>query len=155
MATNVAPDALAAPGEHAPVPVRRAAVVVAEFLAAYAVYQLALVAGAPLGRAAWGGTHTTLPATLRVGSAIAVLVYLAFAAVVLRRGGFHVRWIPRSAARRGTWAVAVILTLSSLVNVLSESPWERFLNSPVTLALAALCFLVAKRGGDTAIVKSS
>jgi hypothetical protein len=155
MTTNVAPDALPAPGKRASASVRRAAVVVAGFLAAYAVYQLALVAGAPLGRAAWGGTHTTLPANLRVGSAIAVLVYLAFAAVVVRRVGFQVRWISRSAARRGTWAVAVILTLSALVNVLSESPWERFLNGPVTLALAALCFLVAKRGGDTVIVKSS
>jgi hypothetical protein len=149
MATDVAPDALAASSERASASVRRAAVVVAGVLAAYAVYQVALVAGAPLGRAAWGGTHTTLPVSLRVGSATAILVYLAFAAVVVRRVGFHPRWMSRSVAVRGTWIVAVILTLSALVNLLSESPWERFLNGPVTLVLAGLCFLVAKRGGAT------
>lgn len=44
------------------------AVVAATGFAAIAVFQVALAAGAPLGRAAWGGTH---PEQLPVGSALA------------------------------------------------------------------------------------
>jgi hypothetical protein len=132
----------------APAPVRLAAVVVAGLLGAYAVYQLTLVAGAPLGRAAWGGAHSTLPASLRVGSVVTVFVYLLFAAVVLRRVGFRVPWISRAVAVRGAWTVAIILTLSAVVNFASQSAWERFLNGPLTLLLGGLCFLVAKRGGE-------
>jgi hypothetical protein len=127
--------------------VRIAAVAVSAFLGAYAVYQLMLAAGAPLGRGSWGGAHTTLPANFRVGSVVAALVYIAFAAVVLRRAGFRVRWVSPTAARRGTWVVAVILTLSAVANLLSDSPWEQYLNGPLTLLAAALCFFVAKRGG--------
>jgi hypothetical protein len=121
---------------------------VAGILGVYALYQLTLVLGAPLGLAAWGGTHTTLPAALRVGSLVTILVYLVCAALVLRRVGYRVNWISRTAALRGTWAVAIILTLSAILNLASDSAWERLLNGPLTLALASLCFFVAKRAGE-------
>lgn len=53
-----------------------------------AVFQIALAAGAPLGRAAWGGSHFgTLPVGLRVGSGVAVAVWVFAAVVVLARAG--------------------------------------------------------------------
>ena len=42
----------------------------------------------------------------------------------------------------------VLLTLGALANFLSQSPWERFLLGPVTLVLAALCFVVARSAAD-------
>ena len=132
-------------GDRAGSRVRLAGAVVAGLLGVYAVYELALVFGAPIGRAAWGGTHTTLPVDLRLGSVVAVLLYLVSATIVLRRAGFQVPWISVTVAVRGSWVVATILTLSAVVNALSDSPWERFLNAPVTLALAALSFYVATR----------
>lgn len=130
--------------------VRRSGVAVAVGFAVVVVFQLALIAGAPLGRAAWGGTARVLPTSLRVGSSVTVLVYSLAALLVLRRAGFHIRWISRAFARRGTWAVVVILPLSALANFASESPWERFLMAPVAIVLAVLSFIVARNANDTA-----
>ena len=56
-----------------------AAVVVSVLLAGLAVFQVALVTGAPLGRLAWGGQHEVLPRQLRISSAVSVVVYAAMA----------------------------------------------------------------------------
>ena len=53
-----------------------------------AIFQAALALGAPLGRAAWGGTRTHLPTGLRIASAAAVVFWLLAALIVLGRAGF-------------------------------------------------------------------
>jgi hypothetical protein len=116
--------------------------------AGLAVFQFALIAGAPLGRAAWGGTATQLPQSLRLASAVTILIYVLGALLVLRRAGFTIRWISAEFARWGTWALVIILTLSALPNFLSQSPWERFLLAPTALLLAVLCLIVALKGAD-------
>lgn len=129
--------------------VRRAAMAVAVGFAALVAFQLALVAGAPLGRAAWEGTARVLPTSFRIGSSVTVLLYSLAALVVLRHAGFPVRWVSPAFAHRGTWAVVVILPLSALANFASESPWERFLMAPVAVVLAVLSFIVARNADDT------
>jgi hypothetical protein len=94
--------------------VRLAAIVVAVVLTGLAVFQVALIAGAPLGRAAWGGTSTYLPKRLRIASAITIVIYVLGALLVLRRAGFPIRWISPAFARWGTWAFVIILTLAGL-----------------------------------------
>jgi hypothetical protein len=112
--------------------------------AGLAVFQLLLAAGAPLGEAAWGGANEGgLPPGLRVGSAVSIVVYAVAAAVIIRRAGFRVNWPSRTTARIGTWVLVVLMTAGTLANVLSQSPWERFLLGPVTLVLAGLCLVVA------------
>ncbi len=83
-----------------------AAVLVCVVLGALAVFQALLVAGAPLGRFAWGGRSHVLPAGLRVGSAVAIAVYALVAAVVLRRAGMVSGGIPADLARTATWVAA-------------------------------------------------
>lgn len=56
-------------------------------LAALAAFQAALVAGAPLGRLAWGGQHVVLPRNLRIGSAISIALYAFFAVLMLQAAG--------------------------------------------------------------------
>src|SRR5215207_8897976 len=56
-------------------------------LAALAVFQLALVFGAPLGRFAWGGQHRVLPPRLRVGSAVSILIYALICLIAWDRVG--------------------------------------------------------------------
>ena len=51
------------------------AVVAAVGFIVLAVFQVALALGAPLGEAAYGGTHTDLPVALRITSAFAAIVY--------------------------------------------------------------------------------
>ncbi|GGM67895.1 hypothetical protein ACFFX1_46680 [Dactylosporangium sucinum] len=110
-----------------------------------ALFQLALAAGAPLGRAAWGGGHAgQLPANLRVASLVALLIWAAAALVVLRRAGLAATALPAGVGTWGTWVLAGLLTLGALMNLASSSPWERFVWAPWAATLAALCFLLAR-----------
>ena len=86
---------------------------------------------------------------LRVGSAISIVAYAVAAALILRRTGFRAPWLSRAVARIGSWVLVVLLTLGTLANFLSQSPWVRFLLGPVTFVLAALCFVVARSTADT------
>ena len=124
---------------------RGAAVAATVGFAGLALFQLLLVAGAPFGAAAWGGTNDgQLPTNLRVGSALAIVVYGLAAAVILARAGFGVRFISRAVARIGSWVLVALLTVGALANFASQSPWERFLLGPVTVLLAGLCLVVAR-----------
>jgi hypothetical protein len=112
-----------------------------------ALFQAAIAAGAPLGRASWGGTHEgALPTGLRIASAVAVLVWTFAALLVLRRGGLGLHAIPEPAARWGTWILAGLLLLSALLNAASSSPWERYFWAPYALTLA-----VPRRGNEVLV----
>ena len=129
---------------------KRAAGAATVGFAGLAVFQLLLAAGAPLGEAAWGGTtEGQLSTGLRVGSAISIVVYAAASALILRRARVRVRWPSRTVARIGSWVLVVLLTLGTLANALSQSPWERFLLAPVTGVLAGLCLVVARSAEDS------
>lgn len=121
------------------------ATVAAVGLVGVALFQLAIAAGAPLGRASWGGTHAdTLPTRLRVISAVAVVFWGYSALVVLRRGGVGSFAVPEGLARGGTWVLFGLLLVSALANFASPSRWERYFWGPAVLLLAALCFLTAR-----------
>ena len=122
----------------------KAAAAAAAGFTGFAVFQLTLALGAPLGRAAMGGAHTYLPTGLRMVSAIAVLIWLLAALVVLRRGGYRAPLISARAARAGTWVLTGLLSLGVLLNLASPSGWERFLQAPITAILAVLCLIVAR-----------
>jgi hypothetical protein len=124
-------------------PARAVAMAAAVGLLAIVGFQLALAFGAPLGRAAWGGSHDRLPGRLRVGSAIAAVIWVLGAAVVLARGGFDISPVPATAARWGTWVLVVMLSVGALMNFASRSRWERFIWGPVALLLAGLCLVLA------------
>jgi hypothetical protein len=122
-----------------------AAIAAASGFLAIALFQVALAAGAPLGRAAWGGAHAgQLPTGFRVGSAIAVGVWALAAAIVAGRAGIVVTPFAPAFLQRGTWVLVAVTLVGALMNFASPSPWERFMWAPATLALAGLCFLIAR-----------
>ncbi|WP_062298535.1 hypothetical protein [Demequina maris] len=108
-----------------------------------AVFQVALAAGAPWGRAAWGGASPgRLAARLRAGSAVSAVLLLGMAAVVLARAGLL-------GSGEGTlitvlmWVVVAFAALSTLANLASRSPLERAIFGPTSLALLAGTLTVA------------
>jgi hypothetical protein len=113
---------------------------------AISAFQVALAMGAPLGRAAWGGAHERLPRNLRIGSAVAVVIWLLAALIVLARGGMPVVPLPSVLVDWGTWALVGLSGLGAIVNFASSSPWERFGWGPLALILAALCLILALNG---------
>src|ERR671917_2033912 len=97
-----------------------AAVVGVVLLAALAVFQTALICGAPLGRFAWGGQHVVLPSRLRIGSAVSIVLYALFALLVLQAAGV-VSLLPDGVADVGIWVLTGYLALGVALNAISRS----------------------------------
>lgn len=120
-----------------------AAVLACVLLAALAVFQVALVLGAPWGRFAWGGQHEgVLPTRLRVGSAVSILLYALFAVVLLDRGDL-VDVLPDTASRVAAWMLVGYSALGVVLNGVSRSTHERMVMTPTALGLAICSLLVA------------
>ena len=99
------------------------------------VFQGALAAGAPWGRAAYGGTRSgTLPRHLRTISGLSAPIYGGGATLILCGSG-----TPRARARAFT-ALSVFMGLGVLANGASRSPVERALWTPVTAATTVLAW---------------
>jgi hypothetical protein len=114
----------------------------AVLLGALAVLQAALIAGAPLGRFAWGGRNVVLPANLRIGSAVSIVLYAGFAVLILSAAG-ALSVLPDSVTDVGIWVLSGYLALGAGMNAASRSRPERLVMTPVALALAAVCVVLA------------
>ncbi|MDQ3782422.1 MAG: hypothetical protein M3349_05720 [Actinomycetota bacterium] len=98
-------------------------------------FQVALAAGAPWGRAAYGGTHHgTLPGHLRTISGVAALGYCSGAVFVLRGSGS-----PRARVRAFT-VLSVFMGVGAVANGASRTPVERALWTPVTAVTTVLAW---------------
>jgi len=119
-----------------------AAIVLTVLLGLLALFQIALAAGAPLGRFAWGGRSRVLPPGLRVGSAISVLVYALITVLALDRAGV-VDVVASPVSQVGMWIVFGYFILGIAMNAISRSRPERYTMTPLTIVLAALSLIVA------------
>ncbi len=117
--------------------------------AALAVFQLALVFGAPLGRFAWGGQHRVLPTRLRIGSLVSIALYAAFVAVAWDRVG-ALALFPDGFSHVAMWVIFGYSALGIVMNAVSRSRAERFTMVPVTIILTALSFFLAMGFGELA-----
>jgi hypothetical protein len=112
-------------------------------LGGLAVFQLLLAMGAPLGRFAWGGQHRVLPASLRRGSIAAIVIYGIFAVLILRRAGLLSFGLAEGVVTVATWVVTAYLLVGVGMNLASPSRPERFVMTPISALLFALCLVVA------------
>ena len=121
-----------------------AAVVATILLSIVVIFQVTLAAGAPVGRAAWGGRHSgVLPARLRIASGlVAFVVYPIIILAVLDASGF-LDWdvLPGNGAPV-MWTLVALFTFGALANLVSRSMLERFW-APVSLAIAVCCAFIA------------
>ena len=122
--------------------VSSAALIAVVLLAATSLFQLLLALGLPFGRAAWGGGHRVLPARLRVGSAVAAAALIVAAWVLATEAG----WLPAGAGTPWSgilvWVFAGFFALNTLGNVVSSSPIERRVMTPITVVLV-VAFVVS------------
>jgi hypothetical protein len=129
---------------HADRGVRFAAAIAAVGFAGLVIFQIALAAGAPLGKAAWGGTHAHLTTGARVGSGVSVFVFIAAALLVLGCAGIGPLREHAMASRRGTWFFAAVFALEAVANFGSHSRYENAIMGPLSVLLAVLCIVVAR-----------
>ena len=111
-------------------------------LAALAIFQLALALGAPFGRFAWGGQHRVLPPRLRIGSAVAIVIYALIVVVAWDRVGL-IDVLPDAFSMIAMWVVFGYFALGIFMNAISKSKPERYVMVPVTIVLTVLSFLIA------------
>lgn len=132
-------------------------------------FQTCLAAGAPWGKAAWGGGSGTLPKSLRVASSVAVFVYTFVLSLFLQRiskifdgvvvdsdttGTLSIhrcQFLSTTFVNRSMWTLTVLLYLATLENFASRSPLERFTWGPFCFVFATCCLVLAKSntGYDT------
>jgi hypothetical protein len=120
-----------------------AAIAICVILGALAVFQLALVCGAPLGHFAWGGADRVLPRAKRIGSAVSILVYAAFGWVLLMKAGLVPMVQPQIVIDVATWVIVVYFALGIPMNAVSRSKPERYTMTPVVIVLLVLALIVA------------
>jgi hypothetical protein len=120
-----------------------AAIALCVVLGVLAVFQLALVFGAPLGHFAWGGADRVLPRSKRIGSVIAIVLYAVFAWVFLMKAGLVPMMLPEIVVDVAAWVIVGYFALGVALNAISRSKPERYTMTPVTVVLLGLALIVA------------
>ena len=122
----------------------------AVLLAGLVVFQIALAAGAPVGRAAYGGATDEPGLQLRISSVFAAIIWSFAALVILSRGGHRVpRLLPDRAMPIAMWLIVGLLSVGLILNLITPSQLERLIWAPVSAALVASTVaveLAARRG---------
>ncbi|WP_242633477.1 hypothetical protein [Arthrobacter sp. S39] len=123
--------------------VQVAAIAASALLAALAVFQAALIAGAPLGRFAWGGQHDVLPAKLRIGSATSIALYVLIAYVALAKAGVAPPLVSEGFTDVACWVLTGYFALGIVLNGISRSKPERLVMTPTVAVLTALYLVLS------------
>jgi hypothetical protein len=89
-----------------------------------------------------GGQNVVLPTGLRIGSAVSIALYGVFALLMLQTAGI-VTVLPRGPVDVAIWVLAAYFAVGVAMNAASRSRPERQVMTPVTLALAVVCLVLA------------
>jgi hypothetical protein len=110
---------------------------------ATALFQLALVLGAPMGEYAFGGQSPKLPAQYRFSSAVSFLVMLAISGHYVAQLGWLAPLLEPDLNAIINWVLVGFFTLSAVVNNLTKSEKEKRLWGGVTIAMLLCSIIVA------------
>ncbi len=126
---------------------RVAAILAAAILAGVALFQVALVLGAPWGEYTQGGsTAGSLPAGQRAVAAVSAVLLLVMAGALLARIGVGpMAALPRRVIAVLAWFTVVYSVVGVVLNLATPSAKERMVWAPTT-ALIAVLTLVAVIG---------
>lgn len=95
------------------------------------LFQLALIAGAPLGHLTQGGQREgALAAGARAGAAVSALLQVLMALAILGAAGIGPEWPPWTA-----WAAVALTVVTTVLNAITPSAAERRLWLPITLTM--------------------
>lgn len=123
-----------------------AAISIAVILSGLTLFQLALIAGAPLGNFAWGGADRVLPPSKKIGSIASIAMYFVIALAMLERAALITIVNQPEIIHIIAWIIAIYFSIGVLLNGLSTSKPERLTMTPIAFLLAALSFMVILGG---------
>ena len=119
------------------------AILACAILTGLAMFQAAVIAGAPLGRMAWGGKHTVLPSKLRLASGVSIVLYALFAYIALAKAALAPTLINETFTSVSTWVLTAYFALGIVMNGISRSKPERLIMTPTALVLTALYLILS------------
>lgn len=120
-----------------------AAVIAVVIFAVISVIQLLLALGLPLGKLAYGGKYERLPTNMRIMSIVAIGIFVLASISVLERAGIITIFNNSLIVLVIVWIIAVYLAFNTLLNVMSKSKREKLIMTPLSLASAICCFIIA------------
>lgn len=121
---------------------RTAAYVLMEILGLALIFHLLVLTGVIDYTIVWGGRLSTT-GEMVVFELVSIVTNAVFLLVALRKIG-KLKFIPNEKIINGVlWAMAVVFVLNTVGNLLSLNDWERNIFSPMTLAMAICCVILA------------
>ena len=111
---------------------------------AVALFQLAILLGAPVGEYAYGGQHQgVLPARFRVTSVVSAIIMLAIAGHYMAQLGVFPPLLDEDGSAIANWGFVAFFALSALMNNISKSEKEKRVFGSITIAMLLSAILVA------------
>jgi hypothetical protein len=109
-----------------------------------ALFQLAIVLGAPVGDYAYGGQMTgVLPVRYRVASVFSMLVFLAVAGHYLAQLGFFEPVLPPNLNAISNWGFVAFFVVAAIMNNITKSQQEKRVFGSTTIAMVLAAVMVA------------
>ncbi len=123
--------------------VQIAAVVAVSLFALLAIFQIALLLGAPWGEFAWGGQQKTLAPNRRAGSGVNVVLYVLLSLMLLSKAGFIYSAVIAPILPFVLWVMVAFAAVGVLLNAITRSRKERAVMLPVAIVLFVCQLIVA------------
>jgi hypothetical protein len=107
------------------------------------LFQIALAAGMPWGHLAMGGRYPgKFPPNMRVGAVIQGTLMVFLGMIVLSRAGIAFPGLS-NLSNYLIWVAVAISGISLVMNLITQSKWERILWAPVALLMTISSLVVA------------
>ena len=123
--------------------VQIAAIVGTVLFGLLAIFQIALLLGAPLGEFAWGGQQKTLDPNRRVGCGLNIVLYGVFSLMLLARAGFIYSPALEPVLPFALWMMVVFAAAGIFLNAITRSRKERAVMLPTAIVLFVCQLIVA------------
>ncbi len=99
--------------------------------------------GLPFGEFTMGGRYSVIPKKLKLALAIQLLLQVFFVIYLLQMGGFVALWFSNRAKKVLGIAMAIYLSLNTVMNFLSKSKKEKYVMTPISLITVACFWIVS------------
>ena len=105
------------------------------------ILSILIICGLPLGELTMGGQYKVFPKKLRLVLVTQLFLQIFFVIIILQLGGFVPLWFTAKTTQIIGIAMAIYLSLNSIMNFISKSKKEKYIMTPLSL-LTAICFWI-------------
>ena len=123
--------------------VQIAALIAVVLFVLLALFQIALLLGAPWGEFAWGGQQKTLAPQRRAGSAVNIVLYGLMSLMLLSKAGYISSPAITPVLPFVLWFMVAFAAVGILLNAITRSRKERAVMLPTAIVLFVCQLIVA------------